>query len=161
MLKHDKLKDALQYSYKLLTRKPYSEKKLADKLLKRGIDSDTTTQVIKHLRDYNFLNDRDFADRWLDIHINIYGWGPFKLRYGLMQQGINTTIIDDLLVTTFPDQDAQINVCMDVLKKYLKTHDLKLENRRNKVFNYLKQRGFSTQVILECLNNLTEMDSVF
>lgn len=156
MLKHDKLKDALQYSYKLLARQPYSEKKLADKLLKRGIDNDTISQAIKHLKDYRYLNDEDFASRWMDVHINVYGWGPYKLRYGLKKQGIHHNIIDDILTKAFPNEDVQKNVCMDVLKKYLKTHDLTQENRRNRVFNYLKRHGFNTNIILECMNHYAE-----
>lgn len=128
-------------------------KDVRDKLKTFEIPEKEKTKIIDYLLDNRFVNDERFAKSFVRGKINQSGWGVNKIRFHLIQKGIDKDTIDEALGQT--DEDAYRQRLIDILRMKVKTvkADSDFEKKR-KLAAYAMQKGFEGSLVWEVLKNL-------
>lgn len=115
-------------------------KQLRDYLNKKGYDKLTIDYVVEKLKEYKFLDDRNFAETYVNTYRNKYGKNMLKNK--LFEKGISKNIIDDVL----QDFEAEESTIDKLLSKKIggKVLDNDLST---KCVRFLAGRGFSFEEI--------------
>lgn len=128
-------------------------KDVRDKLKTFEISEEEKTKIIDYLLDNRFVNDERFAKSFVRGKINQSGWGMNKIRFHLIQKGIDKDTIDEALGQT--DEEAYRQRLIDILRMKVKTvkADSDFEKKR-KLAAYAMQKGFEGSLVWEVLKNL-------
>ena len=125
-------------------------KDVRDKLKTFDLPQKEKDKIIDYLVDNRFVNDERFARSFVRGKINQSGWGVNKIRFHLIQKGIDKEIIDEALGQT--DEETYRQRLIDILKTKSKT--VRAENdfeRKRKLAAYAMQKGFEGSLIWEVL----------
>lgn len=128
-------------------------KDVRDKLKTFEIPEEEKTKIIDYLLDNRFVNDERFAKSFVRGKINQSGWGMNKIRFHLIQKGIDKDTIDEALGQT--DEEAYRQRLIDILRMKVKTvkADSDFEKKR-KLAAYAMQKGFEGSLVWEVVKNL-------
>ena len=115
-------------------------KQLRDYLSKKGYDKVIIDYVIEKLKEYNFIDDRNFAETYINTYRNKYGKNMLKNK--LFEKGISKNIVEELL----SDFEAEESIIDKLLVKKIgrKVFD---DDLRQKCIRFLAGRGFSFEEI--------------
>ena len=128
-------------------------KDVRDKLKTFDIPEEEKSKIIDYLLDNRFVNDERFAKSFVRGKVNQSGWGMNKIRFHLMQKGIDKELIDEALGQT--DEEVYRQRLIDILKTKSKTikADSDFEKKR-KLAAYAMQKGFEGNLVWEVLKDL-------
>lgn len=114
-----------------------TKKQVTTYLQKKGFELDVVYYVVDKLKEYNYVNDEEYAKRYLEIKSSLEG--KRLSDYKLMMKGIKKQDIDsareDVLI------DSKENAYLLAQKK-LKNKEITTGNL-SKIYRYLVGRGFS------------------
>ena len=125
----------------------------ANKLKAFDIPQEEKTKIIEYLLDNRFVNDERFAKSFVRGKVNQSGWGVNKIRFHLIQKGIDKEVIDEALGQT--DEEVYRQRLIDILKTKSKT--IKAANdfeKKRKLAAYAMQKGFEGVLVWEVLKSL-------
>lgn len=139
----DEKSEALLLSYKFLQRNK-TKQQLIDYLYKNKIQRDIIDLVLPILEEKNYLNDEDYARRYLSDALNIKKYGKIKTRYMLMSKGIDKRIIEKVMEDY--DYELEYMNALELIEKRISKDetDPKIINSAK---NYLQGRGFEFEII--------------
>ena len=128
-------------------------KEVCDKLKTFDIAEEEKTKILDYLLDNRFVNDERYAKAFVRGKVNQSGWGVNKIRFHLIQKGIDKDIIDEALGQT--DEEAYRQRLIEILKTKAKTvkADSDFEKKR-KLAAYAMQKGFEGSLVWETLKDL-------
>lgn len=138
---------ALNKSMKWLTASYRSEKEVIKYLKEKKYDNKVINYVLDKLKEYNFLNDENLANNFVEFGQN--KMGIHKLRQKLMNKGVNKDIIENALKNV----DNQDEICYDCAIKKIKNMDKTKENLA-KLIRYLLSKGFDYDTIKRTCDKL-------
>ena len=107
-------------------------------------------EILDYLIDNRFVNNTRFAQAFVKGKINQSGWGLNKIRFHLMQKGIDKEIIEEALHVF--DEEAYRQRLVEVLQTKSKT--VKAANdfeKKRKLAAFAMQRGFEASLVWEVL----------
>ena len=139
----DEKTEALLLSYKFLQRNK-TKKQLVDHLYKNKIQREIIVTILPILEEKKYLNDEDYARRYLNDALNIKKYGKNKTRYMLMSKGIERNIIDKVMEDY--DYEQEYMNALELVEKRIS----KDESDPKKIYsakNYLQGRGFEFEII--------------
>ena len=145
LILEDEKGKALAKAVKYIGSNLKTEKQLRDYLKKKEYNFATIDYVIDKLKEYDYLNDENFAKAYILTYSKKYG--KLKLKSQLKMKGIKDSIIENLL------EDVQSDSIDIVAKKYMKNKDLTYENLQ-KLMRFLYSRGYEFDDINSCVNRL-------
>ena len=117
-----------------------TSKQMRDYLKKKGYDELIINNVIEKLKEYDYLNDKKFAESYVSTYRNKYGKNILISK--LLSKGISKNIIDDVLVD-FKSEDSVIDkLIVKKLGNKTLTDDL-----LTKCMRFLSSRGFNYEEI--------------
>ena len=139
----DEKSEALLLSYKFLQRNK-TKQQLVDYLYKNKIQRDIIDIILPILEEKNYLNDEDYARRYLSDALNIKKYGKIKTRYMLMSKGIDKKIIEKVMEDY--DYELEYMNALELIEKRISKDetDPKIINSAK---NYLQGRGFEFEII--------------
>lgn len=140
-----------------LSGRDHSSFELKQKVGKKGYNEEDIERVIQHLSASGYLNDENFAAKFVQEKTELNQWGPKKIRSHLYKKGIERKIIENVLALKTDDLQLQ-QICVDLVIKR-KRHFLREDDiykRKQKIYRYLAGRGFSGSVIKKSLPRITE-----
>lgn len=82
---------------KILEYRTHSEREIYDKLKRAGAKSGDIENVLEFLREYNFVNDKDFALRYAKDLKNLKKLGKRRVKAELMKKGIPSELAENTL----------------------------------------------------------------
>ena len=128
-------------------------KDVRDKLKTFEIPEEEKTKILDYLLDNRFVNDERYAKSFVRGKVNQSGWGVNKIRFHLIQKGIDKDIIEEALGQT--DEEAYRQRLIEILKTKAKTvkADSDFEKKR-KLAAYAMQKGFEGSLVWETLKDL-------
>ena len=128
-------------------------KEVRDKLKTFDIAEEEKTKILDYLLDNRFVNNERYAKAFVRGKVNQSGWGVNKIRFHLIQKGIDKDIIDEALGQT--DEEAYRQRLIEILKTKAKTvkADSDFEKKR-KLAAYAMQKGFEGSLVWETLKDL-------
>lgn len=139
----DEKTEALLLSYRFLQRNK-TEKQLIDYLYKNKISGEIIDTVIPILNEKKYLNDEDYARRYLNDAMNIKKYGKIKIIYMLRSKGIKNDIIEKIMRDY--DYETEYLNAKDLLSKKLDAEE-KDPKKINSAKKYLQGRGFEFEII--------------
>lgn len=145
----DEKSEALLLSYKFLQRNK-TKKQLLDHLYKNKISREIIYLIIPILKEKKYLNDEDYAKRYLRDAMNIKKYGKIKIRYMLMSKGIDKKTVEDAMENY--DYELEYENALELLEKRIS----KNESDSKKIYsakNYLQGRGFEFEIINFTVDN--------
>ena len=128
-------------------------KDVRDKLKTFDIPEEEKTKILDYLLDNRFVNDERFAKSFVRGKVNQSGWGLNKIRFHLIQKGIDKELIDEALGQT--DEEVYRQRLIDILR--VKAKSVKAETdfeKKRKLAAYAMQKGFEGGLVWEVLKEL-------
>lgn len=142
---------ALQYAVRLLSARPYSEKKLREKLAARGYEPSEIGYALKRLCDERLLDDRRFAEEFVRARLSLRPRAAAVLARELRQRGIAAGLAKSVAEELAPrDSDAELAREL-VRRKQSAYKNLEPETRYRRLSSLLARRGFSYDTIRSVL----------
>ena len=140
------IQDYAQFSYGKnlalyhLSFKQRTAKEVKDYLTQHDIQPEIISQVLDNLKKDHWINDRKYANSFIQSNLLTGDKGAFVLKQKLSQKGISSTIIEEEL------NQFDFTVLTDkVAEKLLKKHQGKLPSKalQDKILQSLINKGFS------------------
>ena len=107
---------AKQYIFGLLSRRLYTCHEIRTKLNRKEYEPEITEKLISDFITRKFLDDRTFAESWVENRLIHRPRGPVVLRQELRKKGIDREIIDEVLVK-LQSTDEQVELAQKALAK--------------------------------------------
>ncbi|MFA6295936.1 MAG: regulatory protein RecX [Patescibacteria group bacterium] len=150
---NQQLNQAIIYSQKLLAQYPRTVFEIEDKLKKKNCQPEIITQVIKYLKDKNYLNDNEYGKTFLEFELKNRPCGRMLCYKKLVKKGISKDLASQVLDENYPDE-KEIELAKILADK--KMRELKFKDKKTiyrKLGYYLNSKGFSSTTILEIIEN--------
>jgi regulatory protein len=150
-----KLKDefakARDYGYSLISYRDRSEWELRRRILEKGFQREVAIEVVNWFKNEGIVNDRNFANHWLDGVLQTKPMGKMRVLHELRAKRIDDGIIEEVCDKRLDYQTEMelakkaCNKRMNVLKNYPP------EVGKRRLFQYMKNRGFAFEIIQELM----------
>jgi regulatory protein len=141
------LDKAYDRALNLISHRLRSEWELRDYLKRKDYDEDVQEATVSRLRDRGYINDAEFARRWVENRRLLKATSKRRLAQELRQKRISDEIINQTLEA---DETDELEVLKDLVERKRKQtkyqDDLKL-------MQYLARQGFSYDLIKTALHN--------
>lgn len=130
----------------LISHRPRSEWELRDYLRRKGYDEPCTGSVLVRLRERGYVDDEDFARRWVSTRRLLKHTSKRRLAQELRQKRIADSIVRDVLEQ---DETDETEVLREVVAR--KRRQSKYQDNL-KLMQYLSRQGFGYDDIKSVLN---------
>lgn len=131
----------------LLSIRPRSEWELREYLRRKGQSPALIDTILNRLSKLGYVNDEDFAKRWVSNRRLLKPISSLKLRAELKQKRIDNQVIDEVLSA---DDTKDTDVIKDIIER--KKHRYP---DTNKLMQYLARQGFRYDDIKSALSELS------
>lgn len=129
-------------AFKYISYRNRTERELKEKLKEKEYTDDVIENIVVTLKEYNYINDEQYAMDMQKELINFKMYGEFRIKQILMQKGISKNIINSLF---FDYEKMQENAIKLLKRKYGKiTPDYK---EKKKIYSFLERKGYSYEII--------------
>jgi len=152
----DEAERAYEHALTFLSYRPRSQAEVARRLRKKGYADSTITLAIDRLCRASLLDDKAFAEYWIQNREQFRPRGSRALRYELRQKGVDPGIIDASL-SQVDEAESAYRVAAERIDRWQRarnTPDLDARTLRRKLTAYLARRGFGYAVIREVWDRL-------
>jgi regulatory protein len=143
-----------EQAWRYLSRRAHSTKELSDKLLKKGLNKDTVEHMIFELKEKQYIDDDAFARQWISDEITLKKSGPLLIKNKLLQKGITSDKINQLLIDLYDEQQQRTNCRQLVQKKVNFLNQQKTADKKNKLYRFLTQKGYTWEIINPVLSGI-------
>ena len=144
-------KEALGVALALLAARSRSRLELEERLLKKGFSPGDVAEALAELEKKGYLDDRRFAVSWARWRLSGKPMGRARLRQELKAKGLSNEDIEEALKEAYAEADELKLALMALERKLQGFKGLDPEKRRQKLFRFLKRRGFPPQAIWKAL----------
>ncbi|TRX50424.1 RecX family transcriptional regulator [Fulvivirga sp. M361] len=137
-----------------------SQQEVRDKLYSYGVFSDEVEETIAELIQEGFINEERFARAYVRGKFKLKKWGRRKILNGLKHHRLSEYCVKKGWEEI--NEDEYIRVIHELIQRKMdSTGGLKVINARQKIANFLLQRGFEHHLIWEALSNYPENDELY
>lgn len=137
---------------RFLSIRNHSTQELSRKLLRKKFSGEIIEKVLNDLFNLGYLNDKKFAEQYFNELVGKF-FGPLKIKNELIKRGINWEVVDEVLNDYFTNDEMQREVIQKLLSKSKFPKKISSTNELQRIYNYLISRGFSSEVVMDCLND--------
>lgn len=128
---------AYERALNLLSHRPRSEWELRDYLKRKAYDDELIQQVLARLESRGYINDKDFATRWVENRRLLKATTKRRLSQELRQKHIAEDIITQVLAADETDERIVLRELVERKRKQTKYRD------NLKLMQYLSRQGFN------------------
>jgi regulatory protein len=133
--------EAKNAALRFLSFRRRTEKEIRDKLRKKGFDDKSIGRTIDKLKEYDLINDTEFAAAWVMERLAYKPRGKRLLAQELWKKGIRKDIIDQVTEELCRDEEKSATELLEKIKGRYKNLEPKVARRR--MYGLLLRRGFS------------------
>ena len=128
-----------------------STKEIFDYLKKKNVEEEDIEEIIKKLTKEKFLDDNHFCECFIKDKLNFTTMGEYKIINELKKHNIASDIISNY--SYLWDRDVMIPKIEKLVdKQMISNKKLDKYKLRNKIYYYLLNQGFSSDVVTHVLN---------
>ncbi len=152
-----KYKKAWQSAIDLLSRRNHSMAEMRTKLKQRGFNPPEIEAVLEACQKDNYIDDGATAEMWIRNFIR-KGLGPYRIRMGLKQKGLDPETFDRYLKKNPDLPDPVETACRALLRKkntFLREKDP--QRRQQKMYRFLYNKGFLGETISHAIQSVDLM----
>ncbi|ADZ83114.1 RecX family transcriptional regulator [Cellulosilyticum sp. ST5] len=146
------------YAIYLLGRQNYFEKVLVEKLKRKEYSEEDIQYTLEKLRYYNYLDDSRLTEAFVRDKKRFSKKGPRYIAEALRNKGVSQEQITKALEENYSTEEAYEN-CIGIAEKKLEYYKKKTDDLyqlKSKLYAFLAQRGFSSEVIKRTIEELTK-----
>ncbi|NLB48699.1 MAG: hypothetical protein GX813_02505 [Erysipelotrichia bacterium] len=140
----------LSYALALLSKKPYTEAEIVEKLKKKGSDEQSTALIIAKIKSSNLINDKLFTQN-LVAYDSGRNYGKNKIIRRLKNRGIKEEILNTLVFPLEDEQKKAEQLLPKLVNRYV---SLAFKNQKRRVYQALIAHGFSHEIARQVSNCL-------
>jgi regulatory protein len=156
LLYEEEFSKAKNYTYRILARRMYTCKEIRDKLIERGYVDEIIQNVIATLEGYGYLNDRTYAEEWIQSRMRSKPRGKIAIRQELARKGIEKSIVEEALSEAF-DEAKEADMALDLARRKAKTYrNTDPAATRRKLQGFLLRRGFDSETVRNVIQQVME-----
>ena len=145
------LHKAYEYSLRLLSIRARTTGEIKNKLQLKDFSYETINKTIDKLVEIGYLNDEKYIDDFLNEKSIMPGMSRKALYFKLLYKGLDK----DLLNRKFSETTInEYNTAVIAAKKKAKTIKGDKKTIRNKLYLYLKGKGYYDDVCIKAINNV-------
>jgi regulatory protein len=144
-----------QSSFRYLSGRNHSRYELYLKLLKKKYNKQFILNTLDELEQNKFIDDKEFAKDYFSIQVKKKR-GLLKIKADLFKKGVKREIIEEV-VSISENETEFLNsakILADRKLEQLKKRNIEQIKMKQKIFQYLAGRGFTTDLISKVLNQL-------
>lgn len=144
---------AKECAFWYINKRRYTKKELINKLVQREYEREVAEKVVKYLEEFDYVNDADYARRYIHDAVKIKKHGMVRIKNDLFQKGIDRNVIEEILVDLDVDCTKVIYELIQIKAKSLNLED---EKQFNKLVAFLVRRGFNYGEAVHSVRNYRE-----
>lgn len=129
----------------LISRRPRSEWELHDYLKRKDYDEQTAQQIINKLNERGYVDDNDFAKRWVESRRLLKATSKRRLTQELRQKRVSGEIIDEVLAADETDEREVLRELIARKRQQSRYQD------DLKLMQYLSRQGYNYDDIKSAL----------
>ena len=149
----DLSKKAYNKALEFLSYRMRSIKEVAEHLAKKEFNDAIIQDVIYKLKEYNYVDDLEFAIAYVRTQKQTNGKGPSVLKRELIGKGINQDFIEQALQEY--NDDDQLQEAIDHAEKLLKKNNkISTVQIKQKIEQHLMRKGFRYDIISKVLDEV-------
>lgn len=143
----------------LISRRMWFSKALKERLEEKFPGQDKAiSEAVEYLESRNYLNDREFAQRYIEHRLDTSPRGVFKIKYELQKKGVDMGVLEEILANLAVDEIELARKAL-INKKFMnfegefpeiENYEEKYKNKQ-KMYRFLQSRGFRGDAIREVL----------
>ena len=158
LLYEEEFSKAKSYVYRILARRMYTTREIHDKLVQREYVDKIIEDVIAILERYGYLNDRTYAQEWIESRMRSKPKGKIALKRELERKGIDKLIIEDALSQAF-DQSKEAEMALDLARRKVRSYnaDDPVAAKR-KLQSFLIRRGFDFGTVKDVIEQVIDRE---
>ena len=136
---------------KIISKSIKTEKEVKERLIKKGYLSEIILEVIKKLKSYGYVDDKDYSERYVSTYKNYKG--KKLLEVELKRKGVKEKDV----VETLNSIENEYETALKIAEKYVKnkTQDIKT---MQKCYKYLLSKGFTYEDSLKASKTAISVD---
>ena len=113
------------------------------KLDRLGADESLSLEVIKHLKENRFLDEKRFVEAYVQGKLRIKKWGRQKIKAALFQKRIDAKLIQEGIYSFISDEEyKQVLVSLIERKNRELSSEKNAQIKKQKLMRFLLSRGF-------------------
>ncbi|MEB2286516.1 MAG: RecX family transcriptional regulator [Anaerolineae bacterium] len=143
----DDLSRAIDYAARLLARRPYSSAEIRRSLAAREVAPTTIEEALARLESLGYVDDRAFAQFWVENRERFRPRSPQALRHELRQKGLAADIIEAAL-SALDARESAVRAAQEPLRRLRGQTRAEVQIRLGA---FLARRGFDYDVIREAV----------
>ena len=160
---------ALNAALQLLASRPWGERELRERLLRRGFDAKVVEGCVKRLFELKLLDDHAFAAALTRHRIQLGPRGRFSLTRELVQRGVKQDVAESMIDEVLEEEGLEekdlaresVVAWLDrqtpeVLSALVGERGKERERHRRRLYGYLIRRGFNPSSIREAIQTAVE-----
>lgn len=139
---------ATSYIFNYLTKYVATEKKARDMMKKKGYSSASIEYAIEKAKDYRYIDDRGYAERYIERKLSNSGMSKIKSELSML--GVSSRIISELASEV--DEDDILDGALNVSRRWWNTRDIFDRTDKDKFVRYMSSKGFNWSITEKCIN---------
>lgn len=151
----DPVERARALCLRLLTGTPRTRRQLADALRKREIPDEAAEEVLSRFEEVGLINDRAFADAWVESRHHGRGLARRALVRELRTKGIDSALIDEAVSRLDSEQEEQTAREL-VARKLPASRGLDRDKRIRRLAGMLARKGYPEGLALRVVREALE-----
>jgi regulatory protein len=140
---------AKELAINYISYRPRSSKEVRSHLILKGYSFSLANQVVNYLKESDYLNDKDFAEKWYLSRLNKGGYGPLLILKELIEKGIPPEDCYSLRKRLYTEEREREEALRLIEKKAINNPVDASEGKR--LYRLLLSRGFSSGLAIEIL----------
>ena len=136
----------------------YQERSISEvrlRCVQLKVSSESQDNLIQHLQETGFLDERRFAESYVSGKFRIKKWGRRKIYAGLRSKGIDSVLILEAMKAIEPEAYWETLLSL-AEKKHFELSGKKNQEWEGKIklMRFLLQRGFENDLVSEALDQV-------
>ncbi|WP_456272054.1 recombination regulator RecX [Bacillus sp. AK031] len=142
----DDVRKAFNLAIHYLSFRMRTEKEVTDYLKKKELGDAVAGEAIHKLKKYKYLNDKEFAEAYVNTQINTSDKGPAAVERELVAKGVDRNFIEEALASFHKDIQLEKAIVLTnkLFKKYKKDS---LTTAKQKIEQNLVRKGYYFSII--------------
>jgi regulatory protein len=141
---------AYNQAIKYLSDRFFTVGELQERLLRKGFPRAAVLSVLKRLEELDFLNDRRYAEIFVENLKQYRNFGYFGIKLKLIHKKIPSNIVEEVLGEFLPPEEE-----LAMAERFMKKMENRGRDTYEKIARSLSTKGFRTEVIGEVMRGLS------
>jgi len=145
---------AKQRALNYLAHKPRTEAEVRRTLRNDDAPAPVVEDVVARLYELNYLDDEAYARDYAHNRFANKKYGPIRIRRELTERGVDRHVAETAVDTLFDDRDPMDAARTHAEPRWNRLADEEPRRRKQKLYRYLRRRGFTSDTIYAVLDEL-------